>query len=431
MNEAHSITQIGGVALDALAAEYETPLYIIDEAQFEAQIECFTTNFQSQLFQTNILYASKAFTNQYTAKKVTDMGLHLDVVSGGELYTALSAGVDPNRIHFHGNNKLDRELRLAIEAGIAGIIVDNIEEIAAIEAIAAEMNKIVRTLLRINPGIDAHTHDYIKTSKENSKFGLYIDDVRTVEAIQAMQHSPQFDFRGIHAHIGSQIFDEASFFKNADAMISFAARLKGAGITIREINLGGGFGIYYTAGDTPFEMRAFLQNYIAHIESALARNDLTVETIAIEPGRSLINNSGHTLYRVGAVKQPFAGKPYILIDGGMTDNPRPSLYGAKYEATLVGKGAGEIVYDIAGRACETGDILIQDALLPQAVRGDLLLVLRTGAYNYAMSSNYNRIVRPAVVFVKDGFSKVVVKRETYEDLVRNDVQYEAEGASHE
>ncbi len=417
--------RIGGMDPSALAAEFGTPLYIIDETNFERRAKRFTDHFVSKKFRTNILYASKAFTNLYMIKKVRELGLCLDVVSGGELYTARVAGLEPERIYFHGNNKQPFELEYAVDVGVGTIIVDNLDELALLQRIAEEKDAVVGTLLRVNPGIEAHTHEYIQTTKENSKFGMSIYDRRTKDAIATMAHSKYLDFRGIHCHIGSQVFEEDSFFKEADLMIAFAKELETElSVKIREINLGGGFGVYYTAEDKPFELNRFLTSYIRHIEEALAREGLEIDTVDIEPGRSLINNSGSTLYRIGSIKQPMVGDPFLLIDGGMTDNPRPSLYQAKYEAIPVERpnDTRDTRYTVAGRACETGDVLIKSILLPKMSVGELLLVPSTGAYNYSMSSNYNRIERPAVVFIKDGSAKLAVKRETYEDLIRNDLE---------
>lgn len=417
--------QIGGMDLEDLAKEYQTPLYIMDEAHFEQTARIFTENFQSKVFQGNVLYASKAFTNIYLVKKVKELGLCLDVVSGGELYTALKAGLDPQRIYFHGNNKLAKELEYATEAGVGRIIIDNQDELTLLLRILEEKKLRQEVLLRVNPGVAAHTHEYIQTTNEKSKFGLSIHDEGTKDVVRQMVASEWTDFRGIHCHIGSQVFEEESFFKSADLMIGYAKELEDElGIPIKELNLGGGFGVYYTPEDKPFELGAFLRRYVAHIEESLSEAGLEPESVDIEPGRSLINGSGSTLYRIGSIKHPMKGDPFLLVDGGMTDNPRPAMYQAKYEAGLVSRpdAPPEQTYTIAGRACESGDVLITGAKLPKAQVGELLIVPNTGAYTYSMSSNYNRIERPAVVFVKDGRARVAVKRETYADLIRNDVE---------
>ncbi|HHU52797.1 MAG TPA: diaminopimelate decarboxylase [Clostridiaceae bacterium] len=422
---------IGDVSVEQLRAKYGTPLYIIDQTHFAEQANVFLTNFRSEKFQTHISYASKAFSNLYILGLAKELGLFLDVVSGGELYTALSAGYNPEKISFHGNNKLPEELEMVLANDIGRIIVDHYTEYSLLSALAAEKQKKVKVLLRINPGIEADTHKYIQTTGKDSKFGMSIADPVTYVLLKDMNSDPWLELEGIHCHIGSQILDKEFFFREAAAMFSFARNLlDDYSIIVREINLGGGFGVYYTKEDQPFDYAEFLAEYIVEIERIITELDLTIDTVSIEPGRSLINASGSTLYTVGAVKQPYQGKPFVFVDGGMTDNPRPALYQAKYEACLANRMQDEVTdnYRVAGKCCETGDILIQDIALPQAEPGDLLLIPGTGAYNYAMSSNYNRIPRPAVVFVENGQSHLAVKRETYEDLIRNDQKYFADNS---
>lgn len=414
---------IGGIGVSELKSKHGTPLYIVDQKGFEDKANLLINNFKSNTFDTRVIYASKAFMNLSIAKLVSKLGLCIDVVSGGELYTALKAGFDPNKIYFHGNNKLYDELVLAVQNRVGTIVVDNEYEYDLLSGISGEFETVTRVILRVNPGIEAHTHEYIQTTKNDSKFGLSIFDDKTMNFIIKMSSDPNIDFAGIHCHVGSQVFDENTFLKEADEMIKYAKEIENkAQVKINELNLGGGFGVYYTAEDNPFELGGFLGRYIKHIEHKLSELELKPEIISIEPGRSLINSYGSTLYTVGAIKQTMSGLPYVFVDGGMTDNPRPSLYQAKYEAVIANKMDDTDLesYRIAGKCCETGDILIKDASLANPMPGDLLLVSSTGAYNYSMSSNYNRIPRPEVVFVKDGVSKTAVKRETYEDLIRND-----------
>lgn len=414
---------IGGIGVSELKSKHGTPLYIVDQKGFEDKANLFINNFKSNTFDTRVIYASKAFMNLSIAKLVSKLGLCIDVVSGGELYTALKAGFDPNKIYFHGNNKLYDELVLAVQNRVGTIVVDNEYEYDLLSGISGEFETVTRVILRVNPGIEAHTHEYIQTTKNDSKFGLSIFDDKTMNFIIKMSSDPNIDFAGIHCHVGSQVFDENTFLKEADEMIKYAKEIENkAQVKINELNLGGGFGVYYTAEDNPFELGGFLGRYIKHIEHKLSELELKPEIISIEPGRSLINSYGSTLYTLGAIKQTMSGLPYVFVDGGMTDNPRPSLYQAKYEAVIANKMDDTDLesYRIAGKCCETGDILIKDASLANPMPGDLLLVSSTGAYNYSMSSNYNRIPRPEVVFVKDGVSKTAVKRETYEDLIRND-----------
>ncbi len=415
---------IGGIAAKILREEFGTPLYIIDEADFKEKAGTFTDNFKSEKFETKVIYASKAFTNLYMANLVSELGLHMDVVSGGELYTALKGGMAPEKIYYHGNNKSYEDLKFAITESVGTIVVDNEHEYRLISELSNKEQKKVSVLLRVNPGIEAETHKYIQTAKDDSKFGMSIFNEKTQWLIGEIEKDKYVDFRGIHCHIGSQIFDEKFFFAAADAMIQFAYDIEiKMGLDIREINLGGGFGVYYTEKDKPFPLPGFLRRYIRKIEEKLNSLNFDVEVISIEPGRSLINNSGSTIYTVGNVKETITGRQYIFIDGGMTDNPRHALYQAKYEAGIANKINDEPVqeYTVAGKLCEEGDILIENIKLPKVKPGDILITPSTGAYTYSMSSNYNRNGRPAVVFVENGECRLAVKRESYDDLIRNDV----------
>ncbi len=422
---------IAGHSASHLVEKYGSPLYVIDQEDLLDRIQTFVRNFVSDQFKTNVIYASKAFTNLYMAQLVSREGLLMDVVSGGELYTAVEAGVDPATIYFHGNNKLPSELEYAVEVGVGTIVLDNDVEFDWLAEIAARNEKTVRVLLRVNPGIEAHTHEYIQTTTEDSKFGVSIFDDRTMGFIEQIAAAEDLHFAGLHCHIGSQVFEAESFMKEATEMLKYAKVVEEAvGTPIEEVNLGGGFGVYYTQEDTPFELETFLKQYIQHIEQTIIELGINPTTISIEPGRSLINNSGSTLYTIGAIKDTIVGHPYIFVDGGMTDNPRPITYQAKYDAAIANKMDQPIhqTYRIAGKCCESGDVLIKDVDLPEAKTGDLLVIPSTGAYTYSMSSNYNRIERPAVVFVEKGQVNVAVKRETYADLIRNDMRLE--GGNH-
>lgn len=418
---------IGDVPVSRLAEQYQTPLYIFDEADFIHRAQLFLQKFRSDLFKTTIYYAAKTFCNLYILGLVEKLGLAVDVVSEGELYTAVQAGVDPANINLHGNNKLPRELAMALAEKAGRITVDHGSEFRQLEKICQEKRQTAEVLLRINPGIEADTHKYIQTTKEDSKFGMSVEDPRTFELLQAMRDSSFVHLRGVHCHIGSQILNKKFFFEEAEAMFDFVKKLRDEyRIELTEINLGGGFGVYYTAEDRPFDPAEFLAEYIAVIERRILKDHLAIKRVSIEPGRSLINDSGSILYTVGAVKYPLQGKPFVFVDGGMTDNIRPALYQAKYEAALANRmeDAADDHYRIAGKCCETGDVLVENALLPEAEAGDLLLIPAAGAYTYAMSSNYNRLPKPAVVFVKNGESRLAVKRESYEDLIRNDCFYQ-------
>ena len=425
MEEKNNELHIGGVGVERLREKFGTPLYVIDEKYFKDKAQIFLDNFKSKNFETRVIYASKAFTNLYMANLVSELGLYTDVVSGGELYTALKGGVNPQKIYYHGNNKLYEELELAIESNVGTIVIDNENEYELISEFAKKDKVKVSVLLRVNPGIEAETHKYIQTAKDDSKFGMSIFNEKTKSLIKEMKEDEFVDLKGIHCHIGSQVFDEKFFFASSDAMIQFAYDVeKDFDLNIREINLGGGFGVYYTEKDNPFELSEFLKKYINIIEGKLKSLQFNVEIISIEPGRSLINNAGSTIYTVGSVKETITGLKYVFVDGGMTDNPRHALYEAEYEAGIANKICDEVAYEytVAGKLCETGDILIENVNLPKVEIGDILIIPSTGAYTYSMSSNYNRIQRPAVVFVEDGECRLAVKGETYEDLIRNDVE---------
>ena len=415
---------IGNFSTSYLAEKFGTPLFIIDEEDFRNKARNYRDSFKTENLETRVLYASKAMLNIYTANVIKEENLYIDVVSGGELFTVLKANFPPEKVYFHGNNKLEKELLMAIENGVGTIVIDNIDEIERLSKIL-KANKVKQNvLLRVNPGIDAHTHEYIKTTKMDSKFGESIFDENIYNIVKTMVDDEFMVFNGFHCHIGSQIFEKESFFDEAKTMLKFTKDVEEKlNIEILEINLGGGFGIYYTEEDNPFELTTFLKEFISEIERLIKELRLNIKVVDIEPGRSLISNSGSTLYTVGGVKETYGGKDYIFIDGGMTDNPRPALYQAKYEAIIANK-ASEIeksLYSIAGKCCESGDVLIEDFLLPKPETGDLLLISSTGAYNYSMSSNYNRIERPAMVFVNKDEVNLAVRRQTYEDLIREDV----------
>lgn len=416
---------IGGKSCASLAEEYKTPLYVIDEEGFENQVKLFLENFNSELFDSRIIYASKAFSNIYMISIIKYLGLYLDVVSGGELYTALEANFDPSKIYFHGNNKLESELELAIKNNVGSIVIDNENEFDLLSELLDTYNSTIRVLVRINPGVEAHTHEYIQTTKDDSKFGMPIDNQRTQELIKRIINNKRTEFAGIHSHIGSQVFEEESFFKAGELILKYAKRLSNQLNTpIEEVNLGGGFGVYYTEEDKPLKLDSFLKRYIAFIETTIETIGLDLKTVSIEPGRSLINDFGSTLYTVGSIKEMDNVDDYIFVDGGMTDNPRPALYQAKYNAYAPSKINDPVnkSYTIAGKCCESGDVLAKNIKLPEMKTGDLVLVPSTGAYTFSMGSNYNRIEKPAVVFVYKGGARLGVRRETYEDLVQNDVK---------
>ena len=415
---------ISGVGVSELKAQYGTPLYVYDENMLVNQCRTFINNFKSSRFSTEVLFASKAFSCLEVLRIANREGLGVDVVSLGEIHTAYKADYDMRRAYFHGNNKTREELQYALEVGVGTIVIDNDYEYEMINEIVRESGNTVDVLLRINTGIDAHTHEYIKTAKDDSKFGYSVYDETIYDLIADINNQSNLNFVGFHSHIGSQIFEKTSFFEAVKVVMEFTRRVQERlGLTISVLNLGGGFGVYYTEEDRPFELAEFLREYIEVVERESDNFGLDLTKVVIEPGRSLTCNAGSTLYSVGGVKKTFAGREYVFVDGGMADNPRYALYKAKYEAMLANKmnEEADTTYTVAGKCCESGDMLVMDAKLPKAEQGDLLLVSSTGAYNYSMSSNYNRLPKLPVVFVKDGDSRLVVKGETLEDLIRQDI----------
>lgn len=416
--------EIGGCDVADLANQYGTPLYIVDEALVRQRASEYIEAFKASGLKFQVAYASKAFSVMAMCAIAEQEGLSLDVVSDGELYTAMQAGFPAERIHFHGNNKTPEEINMALDAGIGCFVVDNFMELQLLNALAGDKSKKVNILLRITPGVEAHTHDYISTGQQDSKFGFDLGNGAAKQAIQEALALPNLIVLGVHSHIGSQIFEVEGFRMAVDKVADFAVAIRNElGLTFKVINLGGGFGIRYVEGDTPLP----ISEYVAAITGAIITNFTNAEfplpEIWVEPGRSMVGDAGTTLYTVGTSKHIPGVRKYIAVDGGMTDNPRPALYQSKYEAILANRAndAIEETVSVAGKCCESGDMLIWDLELPKAENGDLLAVFCTGAYNYAMASNYNRIRRPAVVFVKDGQADLAVKRESLDNIVCNDV----------
>ncbi len=417
---------VGGCKASNLVEKFGTPLYVMDEEHIRDNCKKFRNNFVKDGLDTEVIYASKAFLNLAMCTLVEQEGLSLDVVSGGELYTAIKAGFPTSKIYFHGNNKTNDELQMALEHGVGRIIADNIHEIERLEKLCIQLNKNADILLRVNPGIDAHTHEYIQTAKHDSKFGESIYDKKVCSIIKLCKESSTITLKGFHCHIGSQIFEEKSFYSTAEVMVDFMKKMKrDCDFTTEELNLGGGFGVYYFEGDKPVNIKTLLKNMLIIIEDELKASNLPKLKIMIEPGRAIVANAGCTLYTVGGIKDTYGGKRYVFVDGGMTDNPRTALYDAKYEAVVANKmnSTAKNQVTIAGKCCESGDIIIKNILLPEVESKDILCVLNTGAYNYTMSSNYNRIAKPPVIFVRNGEAKIVVRGETYEDLISKDEFY--------
>ncbi|WP_313119755.1 diaminopimelate decarboxylase [Proteiniclasticum ruminis] len=414
---------MGGVSMEELKETYGTPLYVMDEQALTENMRLFQESFRHERLDTEVIYASKAFMNRAMVRLLKDSGLSLDVVSGGELYTAAKEDFPRERIYFHGNNKSPEEIAYALKEGIGTFIVDHELEFQRIALLLKADGRPQRILLRVNPGIEAHTHEYISTTKNDSKFGLSIFDEATADFIKKMASDARFDFRGLHCHIGSQIFEEESFLKAAKTMVEYMRTLSEKGVQVRELNLGGGFGVHYVQGDEPLNLKELFAKLLAELYALLEKEDLLPVKIMIEPGRSIAATAGVTLYEVGSVKKTFGGMHYVFVDGSMADHIRTALYDASYTAKLTERmmDPPEDTFRITGKACESGDILVKEIRLPLPRPGELLAVFSTGAYHYSMASNYNRLTKPPVVFVKDGSSRLVVRRETYEDLIRNDL----------
>jgi len=417
--------EIGGCDCVELVNNYGTPLYVLDENLIRENCRLYK-NAMDKYYDGNgmVIYASKALSTMAICKIVDQEGLGLDVVSGGELYTALKAGVPSEKIYFHGNNKTYDELEFAISEDIRRIVVDNREELKAINEIAGKHNKVAKISFRIKPGIDAHTHDFVQTGQIDSKFGVALENGEAYEIISEASKMSNVKVVGVHCHIGSQIFDLEPFKLAAKVMLEFIAKLKNEmDIEIEELNLGGGFGIKYTTDDDPIEYDHYIESVSKVVKSICAEKGMKLPFIVMEPGRSIVASAGITLYKVGAVKNIKDVRTYVSVDGGMTDNPRYALYQSKYEAVIANRADAPRVQTvtIAGKCCESGDLLAKDIKMPEIQAGDILAMLATGAYNYSMSSNYNRIPRPPVVLVKNGKARVIVKREDYDDIIRNDV----------
>ncbi len=417
----NEMLEIGGVSSDKLAAACGTPLFVYDEAELEKRMQDYKSCFRSEQFETEVIYASKAFTCKAMLHKLKQFGFSLDVVSGGELYLAEQAGFPMKQIYFHGNNKTEDELEMALFMGCGTIVVDGIMECRKLVGLTERLKKEANVMIRINPGIAAHTHKYIITGDLDSKFGVtFREEDVILEMIGLIRSSRYIKLSGLHVHIGSQIFDLRAYDALIERMMKFIKKMKTKHmIEIKELDFGGGFGVRYTVEDEPNTIREVCRSIIEKCETELESNEIQLEKIMIEPGRSIVAEAGCTIYRVGFLKET-PNKSYLFIDGGMTDNIRVALYDARYECDLANKMDQEKTkkYTVAGKCCESGDILIENAQLPEAETGDLLVVYGTGAYGYSMASNYNRLNRPAVVFAKDGKARIVIRRENYSDQIR-------------
>lgn len=419
--------EVGGVDVEVLAKEYGTPLYVMDQAHIENMCKAYLDAFNMENVKGRVIYASKAFCCKEIYRLINKMGVSADVVSGGELYTALSADFSARNLVFHGNNKTPKELDFAVKSGIGYVVLDSYQEALNLQEICAKNDIIQNVLIRINPGVEAHTHHYIQTAKIDSKFGFSISNGDALNIIEQVLELKNLKLLGLHCHIGSQIFDDKSFLIAVDKMLDFYKQLKdNLNVDFSLLNLGGGFGIWYSEGDRKFTYQDYTNNTVAiikRVKEGVNTRGLIMPEIIIEPGRSLVGEAGITLYSVGNIKTIKDVKNYIAIDGGMFENPRFALYQAKYTVVPALNMQGECLekYTLAGKCCESGDMIAEDVMLPKIKVGDILAVLSTGAYNYSMSSNYNRNLVPPVVFVKDGNHRLVVKGNTFEDLIRNDI----------
>lgn len=411
---------ISEVPVKTLAQKCGTPLYIYDQPALEHRMEEFVSSFKSSQFDTTVIFASKAFSCLAIDRLCTKYGLGLDVVSGGELFTARKAGFDMNQVYFHGNNKSLQELNMALEYGVKTIIVDNLMEARPLASLSSKAERPVHALLRINPGIDAHTHKYIQTAYIDSKFGISILRKEEIhQLITTLEAAPNVVFDGFHAHIGSQIFEENAFMAEISKVCAFAREFEDEyGIKTRTLDFGGGFGVRYTDADAPIPIEEICKKIIAKTEEERKALNLSFSHVCIEPGRSIVAEAGYQLYTIGFLKET-QNKKYVFIDGGMTDNIRPALYQADYDfdvATQMDKEKSEVV-TVAGKCCESGDILGEGIALQPCSTGDLLLVHSTGAYGYSMANNYNKLPFAGVVFVDHGKIRWAIKPQSFEELI--------------
>lgn len=420
VNEAGHLL-IGECDAVELAARFGTPLYVFDEAAIRRHCR----EFRQALAPAGGIaaYAGKAFLTAAMVRIIAGEGLHLDVVSGGELHTALAAGFPPERIIYHGNNKTEAEVARALTVGVSRLVVDNFDDFDLIEETGRRLGRVPGVLIRVAPGIEAHTHEFISTGQEDSKFGFDLGSGQALAAIERAAFSDAVDWCGIHCHVGSQIFELEPFRLAAQRLIELAARAReSTGKTAREIDIGGGFSIRYVERDRPPAVSEAVGAAVRALREDAEGLGLTVPRLIVEPGRAIVGDAGYTLYTVGTRKRIPGVRTYVAVDGGMADNPRPALYGAEYTAMAANKAhlPAEETVRLVGRYCESGDVIISEASLPTLLPGDLIAVFSTGAYHYSMSSNYNRYPRPAVVLVNGHRADVIVERETYDDLISRD-----------
>lgn len=417
------LVSVGGVDVEQLVSEYGTPLYVVDRAELVARMRAYRQAFGSEV---TVAYASKALCVVAVLQLAAREGLWCDVASEGELATALAAGFPPDRLVFHGNNKSEDELRSAIAAGVGRVVVDSFSELARLERVADEAGRVVDVHLRVTPGIEAHTHEYIRTGQDDSKFGFTLSAGLAHAAVDQVVASPTLRLRGLHCHIGSQIFMPEAFAAAAETMTELMRDvLETHGFAPEELNLGGGLGVRYGAADDPPPLEAYAQAIRGAVATARERYGLPPVKLGVEPGRSIAAPAGCTIYRIGTIKEVPGARVYLSVDGGLSDNPRYALYGARYTFAPAGRrklSGPDRPVTVVGKHCESGDVLGTDVPLPvDLAEDDLLAVAATGAYNHSMASNYNRLPRPAMVLVGDGRADLIVRRESTTDLVRLDI----------
>ena len=413
-----------GCDMADMAEKYGTPLYVVSETGIRERCAEIRQDFLEKYPNTKAVYASKALQTLDLCRLIREEGLGLDVVSGGELYTALKAGADPDGIVFHGNNKTEDECKMALMNNVGTIVADNFSELMLLSRLAAKANQKARVMLRYLPAVDSHTHKYISTGHADSKFGFSKKALLEDGTLEKALEMPNLEILGLHFHIGSQLLENDSHILAVDSLLSLLSEIyEELGFVPKELNLGGGFGIQYAGDPKRRPVSYFTDPMMEKLTEYFREKDLPMPAVTIEPGRFIVGEAGITLYHIGSVKTTDGGRIYAAVDGGFPDNPRTALYQAKYDAVAVEKTdrPKNTTVTIAGKCCESGDILIWDAALPELERGDLLAVLCTGAYNYSMASNYNRIPRPALIMVKDGIDRLSVRRETYEDLLSREL----------
>lgn len=415
---------VGKVSVTKMAKDYGTPLYVFDEKLLIEKCRRYNKSFRTSERGNRVAYAGKAFLVMAMCKLLEKENMWLDVVSGGELYTAHKSNFPMGKIYFHGNNKTLEEIEMGIKLGVGRFVADNFYEIENINEIASKYGVKQKILLRITPGIEAHTHDYIRTGQVDSKFGFTVLNNNTMKAVKMALELPNIELVGLHSHIGSQIFDIEPYKDEARIMLALIKSIyEETRYMLKELDLGGGFGIYYSEGDEPRSIEEFCKVIIEEFDASCKELNIEPPILTIEPGRSIVGNAGLTLYTVGSIKKIPEVRTYVAVDGGMTDNIRPALYRAEYECGIANNMGGSVAekVTISGKCCESGDILLSDIQIPDVKSGDILAVMSTGAYGYSMASNYNKIPKPAVIMVKDGETRLVCKRETYEDIIRNEL----------